>query len=345
MSSEDKTCRALIALLSAQEKKLDSLYGALCKRLSKILYVHQGKIAQNKALRAKLHKLIKDFERRLYLLIASGMENACYLAQRSLARLLSSLPLSKQVKESYLKPLAKSPYESPSALKTEAMSFSFKLSQRVWKRSRQNQVLIEMTLKQGIEKGTSASYLARALKRYLKEPDKLFRRLREGEGAYKLSQAARDYKPGAGVYRSPYRNALRLARSEINRAYRREENQRWRAMPFVLGFEVKRSKGASKECLCDALAGVYPKEFIFSGWHPNCLCQALPVLAGNKEFLAYAKGQAIAPGSYIKELPSQAKAWLAEHGKRIRAYQSEPLFIRENFLWDEKQKGYRLRVK
>ena len=55
---------------------------------------------------------------------------------------------------------------------------------------------------------------------YLRNPDKLFRRVRDKHGNLRLSKAAKAYHPGRGVYRSSYRNALRLTATENNMAYR-----------------------------------------------------------------------------------------------------------------------------
>ena len=58
--------------------------------------------------------------------------------------------------------------------------------------------------------------LSRDVRRYLRNPDKLFRRVRDKHGNLRLSKAAKAYHPGRGVYRSSYRNALRLTATENN---------------------------------------------------------------------------------------------------------------------------------
>ena len=42
-------------------------------------------------------------------------------------------------------------------------------------------------------------------------------------------------KVGMGVYRSARKNALRVARTEINSAYHKARNERWQNEPFVIG--------------------------------------------------------------------------------------------------------------
>lgn len=58
--------------------------------------------------------------------------------------------------------------------------------------------------------------MTRDLRNYLQHPDVLFRRVRDQHGILRLSQAAKDYHPGQGVYRSSYKNARRLTATETN---------------------------------------------------------------------------------------------------------------------------------
>src|SRR5690606_3075016 len=89
------------------------------------------------------------------------------------------------------------------------------LSDRVWKLTYQFQAQIESGLFVGLQEGTSAATMARDLKQYLRHPDKLFRRVRDAKGRLVLSQNARRFHPGQGVYRSSYKNALRLSRETV----------------------------------------------------------------------------------------------------------------------------------
>lgn len=54
------------------------------------------------------------------------------------------------------------------------------------------------------------------------------------------SKPMMNYNPGPGVYKSAYKNALRVAVTETNMAYRKADSDRWQKLDFVLGFEVKR---------------------------------------------------------------------------------------------------------
>jgi hypothetical protein len=152
------------------------------------------------------------------------------------------------------------------------------LSDRVWKNTEQMQQEVELALSTGILEGKSAAEIARSIQSQLKEPNKLFRRVRDEFGVLQLSKKALAYSPGQGVYRSSYKNALRLTRTEINMAYRASDHYRWQNDPSVVGFEVRLSNRHVVRDICDDLKGKYPKDFLFRGWHPNCYSDDTEVL-------------------------------------------------------------------
>ncbi len=147
---------------------------------------------------------------------------------------------------------------NPDALKAfqQRKAEGMNLAQRVWKLSEQYKAELEESISAAIAPGTSAMELAAEVKKYLKEPDKRFRRVRDKFGNLQLSKNAKAYHPGRGVYRSSARNAQRLARTEINMAYRTAEQTRWKQFDFVVGYEVKTTQnGMHIEDICDQLAG------------------------------------------------------------------------------------------
>ena len=154
------------------------------------------------------------------------------------------------------------------------------LSDKVWAYSRGVKGDLELALDLGIGEGKSADSLSRAVRGFLREPDRLYRRVRDDKGILRLSRAASNYHPGQGVYRSSYKNAHRLAATETNMAYRTADHERVSRLDFVLGIEIHLSnnhtrlnaKGVPEPFfdICDELQGRYPKDFIFKGWHPLC---------------------------------------------------------------------------
>jgi len=158
------------------------------------------------------------------------------------------------------------------------------LSNRIWRTVKGHSVVIEQHMGLGILDGTPAKSLATEMKQHLNEPDRLFRRVRDKEGKLRLSKAAKAYKPGPGQYRSAYKNALRMTRTETNMAYQKADALRWQQMDFIKEIEVRRSVVEYDCDICDSRAGRYPKDFEFLAWHPNCMCTATPILPSEDEF-------------------------------------------------------------
>ena len=100
---------------------------------------------------------------------------------------------------------------------------------------------IEMGLDVGLRNGLSADEMSRDLRQYLQHPDMLFRRVRDEHGNLVLSQRAKAYHSGQGVYRSSYMNARRLAVTETNIAYRTSDYERMQQLDFVVGVEIRLS--------------------------------------------------------------------------------------------------------
>lgn len=226
------------------------------------------------------------------------------------------------------------------------------LSQRVWKYVGDIKDTIELGIDVGLGEGRSAQQLSKDLRQCLQQPDKLFRRVRDKYGNLRLSKAAALYHPGQGVYRSSARNAQRLARTEVNMAYRQAEYLRWQQLDFVVGIRiwlsnnhtVLDSKGRPKPLvdICDELKGDYPKTFRFVGWHPQCRCQVTPILSDYDEYNKDRGNRlkAIVRGQAYKSLPSRRQVTAMPENftqyidgirERAKGWKSQPYYIRDNF--------------
>lgn len=211
------------------------------------------------------------------------------------------------------------------------------LSDRVWRLTDQFKSELELALEMGLGDGKSAAALSRDVREYLNEPHKLFRRVRNEKGQLRLSKAAAAYHPGQGVYRSSYKNALRLTATENNMAYRTADHERWNDLDFVIGIEIMLSNNHPVEDICDEMCGVYPKTFKFVGWHPFCRCIAVPKLADEDEFIARQQalidGEDVPQGGYageVTEMPQCFTDWVQENAERIETAKSTPYFIQDN---------------
>lgn len=227
------------------------------------------------------------------------------------------------------------------------------LSERVWKQAEDMKAAIELGIDVAIGDGRDAQQLSRDLRSYLQEPKRLYRRVRDKGGVLRLSKAAKMYHPGQGVYRSSAKNAQRLARTEINMAYRESEFLRWQKLDFVVGLRIclsnnhtiMNSKGEPVPLvdICDELWGDYPKTFKFVGWHPQCRCYVVPILSDYDEYNQDRANRlkAIVRGTFYKSLPSRRsvvdvprkfREYIDSILERSKGWKSQPYYIRDNFV-------------
>ena len=214
------------------------------------------------------------------------------------------------------------------------------LSDKVWNMAEYHRLETQLAL--SIESGDSAAELARKVKKCLKEPDKLFRRVRDKHGELKLSKNAKAYHPGAGAYRSSVRNAQRLARTEINMAYREAEMQRYHDLDFIVGFEVKRSTHPYPCDICESHKGKYPKDFKFNGWHPMCRCYVVPILNTQEEFdkqsnsILRGKQYARKSVNTVTAPPEGFNQWIFDNKARIlraKKIGTLPYYMKDNSVY------------
>ena len=212
------------------------------------------------------------------------------------------------------------------------------LSQRIWRYEGQFREDMELAIDCCLGQGMSANVMATRIKGFLNDPDKLFRRVRNSRGELVLSKNAKAYHPGRGQYRSSYRNAQRLARTETNIAYRTADFERWSQLDFVVGIEISVSKtNHPEEDICDQLAGIYPVDFKFVGWHSNCRCYAKPVLASDDEIdvltdmiLSGGDTTSFKSKKTVRRVPNAFIVWMKNNNDRINGASSLPYFIRDN---------------
>lgn len=228
------------------------------------------------------------------------------------------------------------------------------ISDRVWRYTDQFKEEMEMGIDLGLRDGKSADALSRDLRKYLNNPNMLFRRVRDEHGVLHLSKRAKAYHPGQGVYRSSYKNARRLAATETNIAYRTADHDRVQDLDFVVGIRVNLSNnhtlnGEPFTDICDELSapfgskatkgkGCYPKDFKFTGWHPLCRCFITTILKTEEEMDAdderIMSGDEPADPSdsknYVEDVPDEFKTWVKKNGARVVRSQSLPYFMQDN---------------
>lgn len=294
------------------------------------------------------HSRMKELQRKMAAeikaVITKGADTEWRLSEEKTIELINSVygDIGEEVIEVYRNAYLKRRDAARKAF-NKRRSEGLNLSNRVWQYTGQFKEELEMALDLGIREGKSADELSRDVRRYLNNPNMLFRRVRDEHGILHLSKRAKAYHPGQGVYRSSYKNARRLTATETNIAYRNAEQSAWQALDFVVGQKIQLSNnhtlnGEPFIDICDHLQGNYPKDFVFTGWHPLCRCFATAILMTPEERQENSRRRLkglppIAPEdskNYVGDTPDQFKAWCRLNAGRVERAKSLPYFIRDN---------------
>lgn len=311
------------------------------------------------ATKRKFEALMAKMHQRIMAVVRNGIDAEYELAQdsagaqiRSVFPALSAAQISEQLRR-----LANS---NAKAAFEQRRKRGLGLSDKVWKYTGQYKQELEMALDIGIGEGNSAQALSREVRKYLRQPNMLFRKVRDKHGVLHLSKRAKAYHPGRGVYRSSAKNALRMVATETNIAYRSADYLNTKASPWIVGIRIvlsnnhtcKDSQGVAQPFtdICDKLAGRYPKDFKFTGWHPNCRCHIeyihktdAEVERDTKRMLRGEKPiEAHESKNYVGELPKSFKDWYDSNKERISRSKTTPYFIEDNFVDGQLGKGLKI---
>ena len=302
----------------------------------------------------EMQRITEQLAERVTVVIESGSKKQWLFACDKNDAFISSIMDTSKVSKARLKKMQDRNLDALAAFQGRKVD-GMNLSQRVWKYVGQFKDQLENALDVGLGEGRSADELSRDVRQNLRDPNRLFRRVRDKRGNLVLSKRAAAFHPGRGVYRSSYKNAMRLTRSEINMAYRESDWQRWQSLDFVVGFEIHRSNHEPL-CKCDTcakLVGRYPKTFKFKGWHPQCMCYATPILMDEETFDENELGDlkaALRGTTYkhqqaknaVSDVPDGFKAWVKDHVEAQKGWASTPYFIKDNFVDGQLGKGLKI---
>lgn len=302
----------------------------------------------------EMQRITEQLAERVTVVIETGSKKQWLFACDKNDAFLSSIMDTSKLSKSRLKKMQDRNLDALAAFQGRKVD-GMNLSQRVWKYVGQYKDQLENALDVGLGEGRSADELSRDVRQNLRDPNRLFRRVRDKRGNLILSKRAAAFHPGRGVYRSSYKNAMRLTRSEINMAYRESDWQRWQSLDFVVGFEIHRSNHEPLcECdICEKLVGRYPKTFKFKGWHPQCMCYATPILMDEETFDENELGDlkaALSGTTYkhqqaknaVADVPDGFKAWVKDHTEAQKGWASTPYFIKDNFVDGQLGKGLKI---
>lgn len=340
-------------LFAAYNRRLGMLYSGYVKKLLALGYSED--VLESDALfnfdnfpvlKARLNEIFNDYFQNSMLCYKSGITSGVSLAYSHDNDALGQFSV---LTDKALETARKTAAATFIANRLNAKN-GLNLAQSVWNYCQQTKSEFEMAMSNviadGLEKGTSAEEVGRRIRRYLNNPDMMYRRyhtvkvLKNGrkkdvvtwrrkriiDGRVRFVEEPLEHV-GQGVYRSARKNALRVARTEINAAYHKARNGRWANEPFVIGQYIHISPQHDPEedaDICDELEGYYPKDFDWDGWHCQCMCTSDPVMISGEERKQFYKRMLngedmsgyVSPNS-IKDVPDQYKRYIEANGDKI----------------------------
>lgn len=340
-------------LFAEYNRRLGMLYSGYVKKLLALGYSED--VLENDALfnfdnfpvlKARLNEIFNDYFQNSMLCYKSGITSGVSLAYSHDNDALGQFSV---LTDKALETARKTAAATFIANRLNAKN-GLILAQSVWNYCQQTKAEFEMAMSNviadGLEKGTSAEEVGRRIRQYLNNPDMMYRRyhtvkvLKNGQkkdvvtwrrkriidGRVRFVEEPLEHV-GQGVYRSARKNALRVARTEINAAYHKARNGRWANEPFVIGQHIHISPQHDPEedaDICDELEGYYPKDFDWDGWHCQCMCTSDPVMISGEERKQFYKRMLngedmsgyVSPNS-IKDVPDQYKRYIEANGDKI----------------------------
>lgn len=308
--------------------------------------------------------IFRSLYSRVYQEIRGDVEKEWMLSNTNNDELVKSVFGEHSIQDNHFARFFNRNKEAMNAFFARKTGDGLNLSQKVWRYTGQYREELENCLDLAIGEGIGANKLASKIQEYLQDPDRFYRRFRVKTGtdengnpiygrvwkrrvfdnesqSYKwIDDNPKKYHPGQGVYRSSYRNAQRLARTETNIAYRTADFERWQQLDFVVGIEIKLSNNHPHTDICDDLQGIYPKTFKWRGWHPNCRCYQVPVLATESEIddmldkiLSEDTVDPMDSSQAVQEYPDEFKEWIKKNEERMEKAEAKgtlPYFVKDN---------------
>lgn len=290
-------------LFAVYNKRLGRLYSDYVKKLTSLGYGED--VLEDDALfnfdnfpqlKARLNDIFNDYYQNSLLCYKSGITDGVALAYNHDEMVIGGYSVLTDKAIRVARDTAAATFIS-NRLKTKN---GLNLAQIIWNYCQQTKSEFEMamsnTIADGIKKGSSAEEVGKSIRKYLNDPDMMYRRYhtikvqkngkkkdvvtwrrrRIIDGKVRFIEEPLE-KVGMGVYRSARKNALRVARTEINSAYHKARNERWQNEPFVIGQYIHVSPQHNIDDICNDLEGRYPKDYVWISWHPQCICTSDPI--------------------------------------------------------------------
>lgn len=296
-------------LFAVYNKRLGRLYSDYVKKLTSLGYGED--VLEDDALfnfdnfpqlKARLNDIFNDYYQNSLLCYKSGIADGVALAYNHDEMVIGGYSVLTDKAIRVARDTAAATFIA-NRLKTKN---GLNLAQTIWNYCQQTKSEFEMamsnTIADGIKKGSSAEEVGKSIRKYLNDPDMMYRRYhtikvqkngkkkdvvtwrrrRIIDGKVRFVEEPLE-KVGMGIYRSARKNALRVARTEINSAYHKARNERWQNEPFVIGQYIHVSPQHNIDDICNDLQGRYPKDYVWISWHPQCICTSDPITIQGEE--------------------------------------------------------------
>lgn len=281
---------------------------------------------------AKLKKVNQLLHSRLFKVMNDQIKDSWQRGTSKFTGILTDLSLSTKIP---VKTLQKAKSINLEALKQfqSRKRNGVTLSDRVWNITKTFSQDIEVAIDLALSQGQSAQELARKIRPLLKNPDARARKFKKKHGVKATDD--REKKNERGVYTSATKNAMRLARTENNIAYHQSNNEKYNEFDFVVGVEIRLSNNPNHCPMCEGLAGKYPKDFKFTGWHPQCRCTSIPILKTREEMdrddELIMKDDAVGGSVNTVTTPPKAFAeYVRTNLSKLKKTKSKPYFYLDN---------------
>jgi len=292
---------------------------------------------------ARVNELIKDTTFKVVNSIAGGVDDAFLRAHAKNDLLVDAVFKGTGIPKRKLARYYNRNLEAAFTRTTKSQ-----LSKNVYNVTKKFKQIAEASIDSGIASGKSATKLAADIRKAVKDPTPLFRRVRvtdkNGNTKLQLSKGAIEYRKknpaNPGQYYSPVKNYQRLTRTEINMAYRTADHTRNESMDFIVGIRINLSTNPNHCPFCIQMQGVYPKNFLFRGWHPQCRCYRTTILKTREEMdrdnelIMEGKEPSNKSVNRVTKVPEEFEKWIEDNSERIKRMQKNetlPYWYQDNF--------------
>ena len=173
-------------------------------------------------------------------------------------------------------------------------------SDRIWNSNQNFRKEIENILKNNIDDQVRKDILSKMLK----------------NNEYNLN-------PGQGVYKDPVKNIMRVIKQESKRVEERSKTKMYNKNKRIIAKGIKVSESYNIEndnvVICKELQGIYPKDYVWSGWHIGCNCVTYPIYADEDTKLKDIE--------YVKDKPDAYNTFVDENKDKWKNWKNDPIFL------------------